>query len=316
MKSLYSKSILSVAATLFLLSSCATEKGMQTVGQDVKVIKDKVDKELDLLKKDQEKTKSTLSTVVINQANTKDEIENLAITIENLMAKADESTFFSKKVLDEMKSINKHLDELNTLTMESGMKAIQREDSNRDEIELSFTEIRASLDEIYKVLDKLEKEKSKKEKEARKKKVVAQEPKVKPPEKKTTPVPAKILPEQLYQNAYKNFINGEYEQSLLEFQEYIKRFPKEELVDNCQYWTGESLLKLGDKKSAIEAFLKVEKNYPASPKVAEALFRAAEIMEKTGESKKAEQTLVKIRDNYPNSLEAGQALKKLAKLPK
>lgn len=309
--------------------SCSTVRGVQDSQYDLKIIKEKHGADLSHIKVRQKKNTEKLSTVVTNQADIKNEIDNLGVTVENLTAKSEESTFFTKKVLEELEQTNKKINNLYKLAMESNLYSKKRSEDEQKKLHASIAALQKELDEIKIALGELKEEKKKtklakaKAKKARKdkakklaekkKKEAARKKAEKKKRGKTKPVPKSITQDDLYQSAYTNFMGDNFAQAQLEFSVYIKRFPKTELAANSLYWTGEAYVKLGEPKNAINTFLRYSKQYPDSEKAPSALLRAAELYEKSKKSKKAEETYKKIRDNYPDSLEANTAFEKLTK---
>lgn len=164
---------------------------------------------------------------------------------------------------------------------------------------------------------KADKEKSAKEAESRGEPEPAEDVATQPnvPSVKTgslTSVPSS--PDELYNDAYADFLNGSFDKARTKFSEFVKRYPNSELSYNAQYLIGESLAKHGKPKEAVEAFKLTAANYPRSTKASAALWRAAEITAKTGSHEDLRAILRKIRDNYPASLEAAMADEKLKKL--
>ncbi len=208
-----------------------------------------------------------------------------------------------------------------------------------DRIDEQLAAVSAQLDELRKAPVKTVEKKKKKGKEKSPKK--ADKEKEKSPEKadeeteprdepepaaKTEAPPkapaAKVVvqtkvpasPDELYNAAYDDFLNGSFDKARAKFSEFIKRYPNSELSYNSQYWIGESLANQGRPKEAVEAFKLTAANYPKSTKAPTALWRAAEITAKTGTQEDLRAILGKIRDNYPASLEAVMADEKLKKL--
>lgn len=320
---------LAFSATFY---SCSTVKGVQDSQYDLKVIKEKHGADLSHIKVHQKKNSAKLSTVVTNQADIKNEIDNLGITVENLTGKTEENTFFTQKVLKELEQTNERINGLYKLVMESGLQERKRSGDEQDKLLAAIAGLQKELDGIKTALDELKTEKkmaerekakaekARKEKERKltkeKKKAIARKKAEEKKRKKTKPVPKSITPENLYQGAYTNFMQDNFAQAQHEFSVYIRRFPKTELAANSLYWSGEAYLKLGEDKKAIDTFLKYQKKYPDSEKAPGALLRSAELYEKSKKSKKAKETYNKIRDNYPDSLEANTAFEKLIEIDK
>jgi len=331
--------LITLLAFIALTSSifaCSTVKGVQDSQYDLKVIKEKHGADLTNLKLHQKKNSAKLSTVVTNQADVKNEIDNLGVTMETLTAKSEESAFYSQKVLEELKVTNERVNNLYELAMESNLINRKRSEDQQKKLHASIDELQKELNELKIILDELKKEKEKekeknklakakaekakkekaKKRAEKKKKELARKKAEEKKRNKTKPVPKSITQEDLYQRAYTNYMGDNFAQAKLEFSVYIKRFPKSELAANSLYWTGETEVKLKYYKNAIGTFLKYRKKYPDSEKAPSALLRAAELYEKRKNPKKAEETYKKIRDNYPDSLEANTAFEKLTKINK
>ncbi|MBI3581497.1 MAG: tol-pal system protein YbgF [Nitrospinae bacterium] len=173
------------------------------------------------------------------------------------------------------------------------------------------------LEELRQSSPKTADKKKKKEKEKSPKKadkVKGRPPKEADEETESTGEPEAASQDDLYNAAYDDFLNGNYDKAGAKFSEFLKRYPNSELSYNSQYWIGEALANQGRAREAVEAFKLTAANYPKSTKAPAALWRAAEITEKTGSREDLRAILGKIRDNYPASQEAVMADEKLIKL--
>lgn len=119
---------------------------------------------------------------------------------------------------------------------------------------------------------------------------------------------------RIYQSAYKNFIKGNYEIAISEFEKYLKLSPQSELSDNAQYWIGESYYTQGKYSQALEAFNKVITNYPDADKVPSALLKIGYCyleMRKINEAINAFQNLI---NSFPDSEESKIAKEQIKSL--
>lgn len=122
---------------------------------------------------------------------------------------------------------------------------------------------------------------------------------------------ANIPPQQIYQTAYQDYVNKNYELSILGFREFLTRSPKSPLADNAQYWIGESYYSLNKFNEAMVEFSRVIENYPNSAKKYAALLKKGySLLElrRTDEGTKELQNLIKM---YPQTEEAKLADAKL-----
>jgi tol-pal system protein YbgF len=95
-------------------------------------------------------------------------------------------------------------------------------------------------------------------------------------------------------------------------QDFLKRYPKDPLAVNAQYWVGESYY--GEKKyeDAILQFQEVIQQYGDHPKVAAALLKQGLAFKALGDDKNSRLILQKVVDTFPLSDEAKKARERLA----
>lgn len=116
----------------------------------------------------------------------------------------------------------------------------------------------------------------------------------------------------LYDAAYRDLTQGNYQLALMEFREYLQRFPDTDLADNSQYWMGEVFYAQSQYDQAIEEFLKVVDRYPDADKVPAAYLKTAYSFERLGDMPTARRYLRLIMDRYPDSEESRLARRRLA----
>lgn len=95
-------------------------------------------------------------------------------------------------------------------------------------------------------------------------------------------------------------------------QEFLKKYPQDQLAVNAMYWIGESYY--GEKKyeNAILQFQDVIQKYGDHPKVASALYKQGLSFSALGDNKNAKVILKKVIDTFPLAEEAKRAKEKLA----
>ncbi|TCL03954.1 cell division protein CpoB [Sodalis ligni] len=106
----------------------------------------------------------------------------------------------------------------------------------------------------------------------------------------------------------------QYDQGIIAFQNFVKRYPDSTYQPNANYWLGQLNYNKGKKDDAAYYFALVVKNYPKSPKSSEALFKVGVIMQEKGQTDKAKAVYQQVIKLYPNTDSAKQAQKRLAGL--
>jgi tol-pal system protein YbgF len=96
-------------------------------------------------------------------------------------------------------------------------------------------------------------------------------------------------------------------------QEFLRRYPRNDLAVNAMYWIGEAYY--GEKKyeNAILQFQDVIQKYGDHPKAAAALLKQGLAFYALSDVKNARVILQKVVGSYPKSQEAAKARKRLAK---
>ena len=110
--------------------------------------------------------------------------------------------------------------------------------------------------------------------------------------------------EAAYAAAYETFKEGKYEKARIEFQNFLKQYPKTEYSANAQFWTGECYYLDQKYEKAILEYEKVVKNYPDGNKVPYALLKQGLSFQKLGDKTSAKLILQQIIRDYPNTNQA------------
>jgi tol-pal system protein YbgF len=107
---------------------------------------------------------------------------------------------------------------------------------------------------------------------------------------------------------------GDYAGGREVLQNFLKRYPKNELAVNAMYWIGEAYY--GEKKyeNAILQFQDVVQKYGDHPKAASALLKQGMAFQALGDNKNARIIWQKLVDTFPLSEEAKNANQRLAAL--
>lgn len=121
-------------------------------------------------------------------------------------------------------------------------------------------------------------------------------------------------PSDFYNQAYKDYLAGNYDLAIAGFSNYLRQSPAGNLAPNALYWIGESYYSKGDYPKAVTAFESVTIDYPKSDKVVGSLLKMGYAYEKTGNKEMATVYLKKVVEQFPYSDEAKLAKVKLTEL--
>jgi len=117
--------------------------------------------------------------------------------------------------------------------------------------------------------------------------------------------------EILYDSCMVSYNAGRFEEAILNFQNFVKKYPSSELADSALFWAGESYMSLRQYEQAILAYQQVIKAYPNGKKVPGAMLRQAIAFNEIKDQVSAKLLLNKIIKTYPSSSEAVIAKQKL-----
>ncbi|WP_265821829.1 tol-pal system protein YbgF [Geovibrio ferrireducens] len=118
----------------------------------------------------------------------------------------------------------------------------------------------------------------------------------------------------LYSYAYELYKNGKYPESQAKFNEFLAKYPADELSDNAVYWLGEIQYALKDYEGAIKLFHKLVTDYPDGNKVSDGLLKMAYSYGNIGKRAESVVTLKKIVNEHPGTRAYNLAKKKLASM--
>ena len=130
-------------------------------------------------------------------------------------------------------------------------------------------------------------------------------------------IPGRIIgsgPTEVYNKAYSDYVQGNYDLAISGFQNYLSQFPKSNLASDAKYWIGECYYSKTDYSKAIEAFDRFIAENPHSDKSTTALLKIGFSYIEIKNYEKARHYLKRIIDQYPNSKEAAIAKNKLSDL--
>lgn len=124
----------------------------------------------------------------------------------------------------------------------------------------------------------------------------------------------KNTPQELYAFAKKLFDDGDKENSRIQFENFINKYPDSDNADNARYWIADSYYSEKWFEKAILEYQKVLEEYPSSNKSAAARLKQGYAFAELGEKANARLILKELLKKHPKSKEAGYAREKLKSL--
>jgi tol-pal system protein YbgF len=127
----------------------------------------------------------------------------------------------------------------------------------------------------------------------------------------TTATPAKPAqkaggnPEQEYAAALATYRAREHGQAVIDFLDFIAKYPKHPLAGNAQYWIGEAYWAQRDYRQALVEFEKVFEHGPQ--KAPDAQLKIGLCYLRLGDVPRAQQAWQRVVNDYPKSESAGMA---------
>jgi tol-pal system protein YbgF len=119
--------------------------------------------------------------------------------------------------------------------------------------------------------------------------------------------------QKLFKIARQDFNARDYNRARKEFDEIQARYPKDDVADDCLYWSGECFYVQKKYKKATAAYQKVLRLYPKGNILPSAMFKLGLSFQKLGSKAKAKKTWENLVRKYPHSDEALLAKARLAK---
>jgi len=119
----------------------------------------------------------------------------------------------------------------------------------------------------------------------------------------------------VYTAAFEKLKGGSYAEAIAGFQDLMTRYPSSTLLDNAQYWIGESYYVTRDYEHAAAAFRAVGERWPTSRKAPDALLKLGYTQFEQKHLTAARATLQQVVERYGGSDAARLAQERLQKLP-
>jgi tol-pal system protein YbgF len=119
----------------------------------------------------------------------------------------------------------------------------------------------------------------------------------------------------LYRKAFNNYREGKFGEAILDFEEFLRRYPNHEYADNAQYWIGESYYSQAEYEQAVVEFNRVLDRYPHEAKAPDALLKIGICYQRLGDLNRARVFWSRLVAQHPESETARQAQKLLSSKP-
>jgi len=123
-----------------------------------------------------------------------------------------------------------------------------------------------------------------------------------------------ISPQRMYDNAYSDYIAGQYEIAIQGFNAFIASFPRSDKADDAQLNIGNALYAAGKYREAVDAFQKVISNYPQSDVLAIAWYKMGITYQELKQVDLARKAFETVVQKYPSAYEAILAKQRLEKV--
>lgn len=129
----------------------------------------------------------------------------------------------------------------------------------------------------------------------------------------TTPS-ARLSPAEVFNMAYSDYRNGNFELAIDGFKMYIEQFPESPLVDDSLYWIGECYFSQKKHEEAIEQFNELILNYPRGDKIPAAYLKKGLSLVELGKKEEALSVFKLLVSKFPLEEETKIAQQKIKEL--
>ena len=94
-----------------------------------------------------------------------------------------------------------------------------------------------------------------------------------PPPLQPVPLNPGVSPQRMYDTAWADYTNGQWELAIEGFEAYLRTFPRSELADDAQFYIGQTRYADGRFQESVAAFEDVLLHYPDGDVVPEASYK-------------------------------------------
>jgi tol-pal system protein YbgF len=135
-----------------------------------------------------------------------------------------------------------------------------------------------------------------------------------PPTTAAAPTSSDTHVRRAYDSGLAAYRAGDYQGAIAAFDGIVKRYPRDPLAANAQYWIGDAWFNLRDFKSAAGAQQTLINNYPESPKVPDAVLNLGSAYAALGDGAAARRAWEDLVARFPQSDAAEKGRQRLARL--
>jgi len=121
-------------------------------------------------------------------------------------------------------------------------------------------------------------------------------------------------PDQLYNNALRDYNSGKYDLSSQEFAQYLQYYSNADRAGNAQFYLADIEYRQGNFEAAVKDYDKVLEQYPGGDKAAAAQLKKGYALLELGQREAGVRELNSLIGRYPRSIEASQARDRLRRL--
>jgi tol-pal system protein YbgF len=121
---------------------------------------------------------------------------------------------------------------------------------------------------------------------------------------KLATLPPSASPKDEYQLAYGYVLHKDYALAEQTFREFVRKYPKEKLLPEAQFWLGESQFQQQRYRDAAESFLAVSTKYEHSGKAPDSLLRLGQSLAALHQKEAACATFAEVGRKFPRASSA------------
>jgi tol-pal system protein YbgF len=130
----------------------------------------------------------------------------------------------------------------------------------------------------------------------------------------SVPASSAATPKALYEQGYARYNAGDYLGARTAFDDFLAKYPNDDLAANALYWKGETYYSEKDYAQAILTFKEVTGKFPKHDKAAAALLKIGMSYDRVGDRDNALFYLRALQQDFPNSSAAGIGRRELSRL--
>jgi tol-pal system protein YbgF len=243
--------------------------------------------------------------------------------IQALKLQVQELTNAMRKVTGDLQDIKEQVRLLGELVRKNQTEQSSFKDELRNSLPVQYQQLQGKLEEIQfqltglqEVLQRLENLASQPRPEEKAKSSTKKTPAKTEEAKaeKATPQVVTIPAQEMYNNAYGDYLKGNFDLAIDSFKLFLQQYPNTPLSDNAMYWIGECYYSQGKYNEAIEAFNELLLSYPSGDKVPAAYLKKGMSLLNLGKKEEALATFKLLVSKYPSQEESRLAQQKINEL--